>query len=429
LVSACGFAGEANIVRVMSVHRSKGLEFPVVFLADTARQFNLADLREAALLHPSYGFACQRRERGSMRQFPTIPMNAIRLQSAKSQLEEEMRCLYVALTRAREKLVITCAHRRGTVGKRLADLAQPISDGKLPPFLAASAKCPADWLMMSLLHHPDGEALREAANCRDLDLCDRGDSWNISTVNPDALQGEFAPVSESQAMLLPDEALIRELERRMSYQYPDEAQTLVPTKLAVSEAVKSMRSADYRFTARPRFLAGHSGALTPAERGQALHKFMQFASYENARDNLQSEIRRMETQEFLSKAEAGSLSQAKLRAFFGSELASRIFNSEHVMRELRFMSEFGQDKLCAVLPRMNENSRVVVQGVADCVLIEPDGAVIIDYKTDRVKDIHELAERYRAQLELYRGILSESLNMPVKSCVIYSFELSDAIEL
>jgi ATP-dependent helicase/nuclease subunit A len=193
----------------------------------------------------------------------------------------------------------------------------------------------------------------------------------------------------------------------------------VPTKLAVSEAAAGEGAAAYRFSNRPRFMGDYAGKLTPAERGQAMHKFMQFAGYESARDNLEGEIKRMKEQVFLSAAEVNSLSRPKLQKFFSSALANRIFKSQKVMRELRFMSEFGQDKWQGTM----------MQGVADCVFIEDGGAVIVDYKTDRVKDMHELLEHYRTQLEFYRDILSESLETPVKACILYSFWLSESFEL
>ncbi|MCL2068957.1 MAG: PD-(D/E)XK nuclease family protein, partial [Oscillospiraceae bacterium] len=283
----------------------------------------------------------------------------------------------------------------------------PPADGKLPAFLAGSAICPADWLMMALNH--------------------KQNPWKVSVIQPDLQktpEADRARVHTATA----DENLIRRIESRIAYCYPHIAQTLVPTKLAVSEAAKGERAMQHRFSARPRFIAGHSGSLTPAERGLAMHKFMQFSDWNNALDDLHGEIGRMRDQAFLSAAEIESLSPAKLRAFFKSGLAARIFKSEKVMRELRFMSEFGQDKLHGILENMDENCRVTVQGVADCVFTESGGngkyAVIVDYKTDRVKDMQELLERYRTQLELYREILCESLDVPVKECVLYSFELS-----
>jgi ATP-dependent helicase/nuclease subunit A len=155
-----------------------------------------------------------------------------------------------------------------------------------------------------------------------------------------------------------------------------------------------------------------------------MHKFMQFADYEAARDALDREIKRMRAQHYLTEMETESLSKARLRAFFQSTLASRIFSSPRVFRELKFMAEFGRKELSAFIDDMDEESLVAVQGVADCVFIEDGKAVIVDYKTDRVKTERELLDRYAVQLDFYRKILARSLDMPVKECVIYSFSLS-----
>jgi ATP-dependent helicase/nuclease subunit A len=227
---------------------------------------------------------------------------------------------------------------------------------------------------------------------------------------------------------MPDQALIGEVNRRMHGRNRIPARTLTPVKLAVSDAAAGEVNREYRFARRPRFLAGYAGALTPAERGSAMHKFMQFADYENARDHLEDEIARMRDNAFLTPAETESLSQQSLRKFFHGSLGKGMFQSARLLREVRFMAEFGQDKLVVALPQMDEKFPRVLQGVADAVFFEHGAAVVVDYKTDRVDSMEQLLERYRVQLELYRDILSESLDAPVKSAVLYSFALSDWIE-
>ena len=153
-----------------------------------------------------------------------------------------------------------------------------------------------------------------------------------------------------------------------------------------------------------------------------MHKFMQFADYAAARADSPREIARMRERQFLSPVECDSLDQHKLGAFFRSELAQRIFASEKVLRELKFAAECGHDMLGDLVDEIGD-SKVVLQGVADCVFVEDGQAVIVDYKTDRVQDAAELRRRYSAQLELYRRILGGSLGVPVKECVLYSFHL------
>lgn len=424
LRSANAISDGADMVRIMSVHRSKGLEFPVVILADMGKQFNLEDLRANTILHSRYGFACVRRDMAVFKQYPTVPIQAIRLEVQRSQLSEEMRILYVALTRAREKLILS-AVIKGDPGRKLKSLEGELLGGKLPPHLVGEAKCYADWFMMALLHHPSGKPLRERAGIDGLELVDDGNPWRITLIDDfggeeeDKAAAVFSPTAE------PDPALLVKLEQRAAWVYPYADQTTIPAKLAVSAVAKGSHDVSHRFTARPAFLIGEK--LTPAERGNAMHKCMQFMDYHAARVDLSAEIRRMKDGAFLSPLEVESLSERRLEKFFSSKLADRIFASEKVWRELKFMAEFGREELCEMIEGMDDAAKVVLNGVADCVFLEDGQAVIVDYKTDRVKAGEELRNRYRTQLELYRRILSGSLGLPIKECILYSFALSREI--
>ncbi|MCL2856616.1 MAG: helicase-exonuclease AddAB subunit AddA [Oscillospiraceae bacterium] len=425
-LTPAGLTGEGGVgVKVMSVHRSKGLEFPVVILAGTARQFNLQDLNRNTLLHSEYGFACVRREAGILKQYPTIPMQAIRLEARRSTLGEELRVLYVALTRAKEKLIIT-ACPRGNLGKKLGDLAGDIAGGGLNPREAEEARSPMDWLLMALLRHPDGGPLRELAGCKDLEPIAAYTPWHVEVVAPPEKACEAAKMAGISRIVPADPVLFSALQERLAWRYPHRDQISIPAKLAVSALGKRGNESLRRFGSRPRFMGER--ALTPAERGQAMHSFMQFANYSRARDDLPAEAERLGIGGFLTAAQIESLDLARLRTFFHSPLASRIFAAKEVMRELKFLGSCGEDILSQYLEGMDANSRVALQGVADCVFIEEDGAVILDYKTDRVQTLEQLAERYAFQLRLYRQILAQALSVPIKECILYSFALGAAVE-
>ena len=156
---------------------------------------------------------------------------------------------------------------------------------------------------------------------------------------------------------------------------------------------------------------------------------MQFADYQAAARDASGEIARMAREGFLSRQEADSIRPDRVRAFFSSRLAARIFSAKLVWRELRFLAEAGERELGAYSALFTNGGETAIQGVADCVFLEEDGAVVVDYKTDRVKTPDELRERYRVQLALYRNALTEALGVPVKECVLYSFALSCEIVL
>jgi ATP-dependent helicase/nuclease subunit A len=335
-----------------------------------------------------------------------------------------MRILYVALTRAREKLIISAAVR-GDLAKKLQSLEGGLQDGKLPPSLVGRARSCADWMLMALLRHASGAALRERAGLDDLATVDDGNPWQLY-IREDMADSETAEEApEKDYLAQPDKDLLAELEARIGWTYPYTAHTAIPAKLAVSAVAKGSHDISRRFAARPVFLSGQK--LTPAERGNALHKFMQYAEYDHARADLSGEIARMEAQAFLSPVEVESLARDKLAAFFASPLANRLFASPKVWRELKFMAEFGKEELGDTLVGMDDAARVVLNGVADCVFLEDGEAVIVDYKTDRVKSPEELVARYAAQVGLYRRILSRNLGLNVRECLLYSFSLSRAI--
>ncbi|MDR2908397.1 MAG: helicase-exonuclease AddAB subunit AddA [Oscillospiraceae bacterium] len=425
-LSPAGKAGEnSNAVKIMSVHRSKGLEFPIVFLAGTAARFNLNDLTRTALLHSRYGFACMRRDPVTAKQYPTVQMQAIRIEGRRSALSEELRVLYVALTRAREKLIVT-ACPRGNLGRKLASFSGELLGGRISPRAAEEAGCLADWMMMALLRHPDGLSLREKGECLGMELVNTCGRWRVEIIEQTE-KGEAGletrpPAREAK----PDEKLLARLKEDAAWAYPYAARTLIPAKLAVSDAARGEEADDYRFKRRPRFLAERG--LTGAEKGDAMHKFMQFSSYERAREDIEGEIARLLRQSFFTRAQADSLDRGRLRAFFEGALAKRIFAADRVMRELRFTGLCPPDTVGYAAGR-DDGSRIVLQGVADCVFIEKGSAVIVDYKTDRVASGEELAGRYRRQLDLYRAILSEALAEPIGECCLYSFYLGQEIIL
>lgn len=424
LTPASTLSEQANVVRIMSIHRSKGLEFPVVFLCDCAKQFNKEDLRSNTLLHSQLGFACMRRDFEKMIQFTTVPMQALRLEIERSMLSEELRILYVALTRAKEYLFLT-----GTITKvdeKLSgSVSEPDENGKLPSYLVRGASSYLDWILMAAVHHPHLAGILAGYG---IETCE------VETPAP--LQLEVVPVADeiqteededSLSSIQPDAEFADILKRRLAFCYPYEAQTRIPTKIAVSQLAKGDAAKSYRFARRPAFLL--KSGLTGAQRGNAMHKFMQFADYHAAAADVQSEIERMVQKGFLSKEEGDILSVQRLERFFKSSLAKRIFASEKVWRELRFLSEAGKETLGAYTDIFDAEGKTAIQGVADCVFLENGEAVIVDYKTDHVKSPEELVERYHVQLELYRKVLSESLNMPVKECILYSFSLSQEITL
>jgi len=402
-----------NVVKIMTMHRSKGLEFPICFVADCSKRFNTQDLNGATLLHSGLGFSCKYRDLETLQQYSTIPHEALKLEVKREALSEEMRILYVALTRAKEHLFISVAEKN--IQRKLSEAAGMVSPS-LPaaPFMVQGARSYSDWIFLAVVHHPACNGLREACGLPEVTVINDS-SMEVFIASP---INNFANAEEPQGLVSkPDKELLYRLRERSSFTYPDQPLTQTPTKLAVSDLAKQDGGGP-AVLKRPKFM--YEKGLSPVERGNAHHKFMQFADYGKARDNPQNEVARLVGLEHLTREEGDAIRIDNLRRFFHGELAGRIFQSPRVLRELKFIVAYGEE--C-------QGQQTMVQGVADCVFYEDDQLVIVDYKTDYVESAGELVARYGIQLSIYEKALAESLGVSIKELVIYSFSLGEAIDL
>ncbi len=428
LGEAPAFADTADAVRIISMHKSKGLEFPVCFVADCAKQFNRQDLNEPSLLHSALGFSCKRREPEVLKQYTTVPQEALRLEISKGMLSEEMRILYVALTRAREYLFITAAEKK--LDKKLVKLAENIGENvKMSPFAVQSAQSFSDWVLSAALRKKEAACLRELAGLDDACVLPDEAGWEVQIIAPtapDAAEPEMTEEAASVEIAVApvDEALLHRLRERMQKRYAFIQSVEIPTKLAVSDIAKQSAKAELR---APAFT--FTGGLTPAQKGSALHKFMQFADYARAGADLVDEVARMQRQSYLTPEEAAAIDKKKLAEFFSGALAKRMFASPRLMRELKFISQLPAGEYDPAGGNAGGEDTIVIQGVADCVFEEDGGLVIVDYKTDAAKSAEELVKRYALQLDYYKRALEKSLALPVKECILYSFSLGHPIAL
>ena len=420
LAPAGNTAFGANCVRIMSVHGSKGLEFPVVFLCGTGKRFNFDNRTDMPLLHPALGFACARRDPKTGIRFATVPQIALKHELRRLALAEEMRILYVALTRAKENLVITCAQKDPE--KYLSKLASDARAGrKLDPFAVSGAICEADWIFTSLLRHPDAKDLRLAAGLEETAIIWDETKWSFGIVSPEeeALENEK---TEEMIAADPDEELYLALKEREKWIYPFAASEKIPVKAGVSSLTHQEMHKKMLFAAKPTH-----GEFSGAERGTALHTFMQFCDFAAAKSNPAGEIKRLAERQFITEKQAKVIDPKKVSAFFESELYRRIENSPKVWRELRFFHALSAAELG--YEGASPEDKITVQGVADCVFEEDGKLVIVDYKTDFVEEIEELRERYASQLYMYRKLLSESLGKEVSETVIWSFRFGKELEV
>ena len=418
----------AEAVRIMSIHRSKGLEFPVVFLCDTSKRFNTQDLNSNMLLHSQMGFACCARDFKTRKQYPTVPMEAVKLELSRSQLSEEMRILYVALTRAKEKLVITMVQK--DLSKKIFGWTTAMNErGKLSPYVVRTAASFADWILMSMIFHPDFGDL-----CRENNCCPEGAGGPVNCrIIPTVCRIEEETQEEAGEELLlthvPQEEQLITIRELCRDSYPDKAAREIVTKLSVSQVVQKKGYQDAAFSREPAFLTRKdAGELSSAQKGTAMHAFLSRADHQRAQQNLKQEISRLCAEGYLTKAQGESLDTDQIQQYYSSPLFARISSAKQVRMEFPFQAQLGREDLEGVIPNIGEH-RITVQGVADLIFEEEDGLVLVDFKTDKAENPGILVYRYRSQLELYAKMIEILTHQKVKEKIIYSLYLGRQINI
>ncbi len=423
LPGAVGVSAGANVVRIMTIHKSKGLEFPVCILSGCSSIFNRRDETGNAVISSKGGLGLMRRDEKTFAQYPTICHCAVKNSLHIDTVSEEMRVLYVAMTRAKEKLIMISAFKN--VEKAMLKYASDIVPElkTITPFSASLASRYSDWLFTALLRHPDLEPLREAAGLG-YDLVLPADFRIKLTVE----RGHCAPQELPKEEKVGAEAsplLLKELEERFSWKYEYEPFSYVLSKRAASEVDKNFVDREYFAASRPSFL---SRGLSAAQRGIAVHSFMQYADYENAKRDLEGEIHAVFSRGLITERERDEIDRRQLSAFFESELCSRILKSSLVMREKKFTISVPVGEIYPELSHFNEE-RVMIQGIADCAFLEDGELVVLDYKTDRLESEEAFADKYSNQVKTYKKALELCTGYKVRQTLLYSFRLSKEIEI
>ncbi|MEG1153394.1 MAG: UvrD-helicase domain-containing protein [Ruthenibacterium sp.] len=407
-------------VSIMTIHRSKGLEFPICILADAAHKFNLRDTANPVLLHPTLGIGFNlRADAGDL--YSTAPHKAIRTAMRAEAVSEEMRILYVALTRAKDKLIVTFAHDKPF--SMLADMATMLAGtGGADAYSVSRQLCFANWLCIVALLHPDCDALRAGIGAATLPLLDTQSHMTAEVVRMSEPTDE-AKTEQFVRKAVPDTGLLSALLHNFAREDALLPLQTLPAKLSVS-ALSHKGAAP--ILARPAFL--YQEGLTAAERGTAQHAFLQFANFSDATHDLQKEIARLVAENYLDATLAQKLPLANITTFLQSPLAKRMQNAAELLREYDFITAIPA-KFVAELPPDLQYQPVLVQGIADAVLLNGKTAEIVDYKTDRGKTPAEFLAAYTGQLLLYRAAIEKRLGVAVTACTIYAFALHAEINV
>lgn len=448
LVDAAPGRGRPGCVSLMTIHRSKGLQFPAVFLADTSHKFNLGDVRSPVLLHRTLGMGLALRGAGGW--YPTLPRLALREQYKRETLSEEMRLLYVALTRAQDLLVMTAALDKPE--RQIEKLLPLLQANARAGFLQSAGKF-SDWLLAALLCHRAGGVLREAAGTQDPPALAAGGGALVVTLGdaaqyrPEEQTAQRAAAPEGEA----DPAVCAALAESFAWKYPAQDETRIPAKVSVTGVI---HRAENTALERPGFLS--AGGMTGAEMGTALHAFLQHADFAALaaalpqgagalREAVHAETHRQTALRLTAPETAAQLDEAQILTFLSGAAFARIRAAERVLREYDFITglpasavlaaQNGEPAQEAAEAGLTEKAgaapeaTVLVQGIADLILVFPDHLELLDYKTDRHKSEAELLAAYRPQLALYaRAIDRRFAPLRVTRRCIYSFALGRLIE-
>lgn len=411
----------ANAVRIMTIHKSKGLEFPVCFVAACEKTYGDFFNREDLIIASASGIGIKNNT--GFAKYDTLPRLAAKTETLIAEHSEELRVLYVALTRAKEKLIMlsSCADSTKALTSAAANLRQ---GSRVAPFTVTGFSSYGECMLTALLRHPDANALRMAAGI--------SQRFNLLCATP--LKAEIIKNYQSEALvreaveIQPDEEILAEIKARLGYEYPFAALGGVVAKQIASNLDAGEMQSEYFASRKPAFMS--KDKLTPAQRGTATHRFMQFADYAAASVDAAQELKRLVAGGMLTETEANAVDIKAVSAFFAGALAKRILKAEKVFKEYEFTFGIPVRELYPEVPENVAGSeKIIIEGVADCAFVENGRLIIVDYKTDRVASGDELKELYASQLGIYRRCLEQVIGLPVEQTLIYSFRLGKTVEI
>ncbi|MCQ2420707.1 MAG: UvrD-helicase domain-containing protein, partial [Clostridia bacterium] len=427
-------ASKRDCITIMSIHRSKGLEFPIVILSDLSHGINLQDSKAGVLSDAKLYFGTNVVHEEQRAFYASIAKQAISRKQTLQCVAEELRVLYVAMTRAKEMLIMTyCSGKlQSKLKKWNGALSEPLS-----PYVAASAGCLGDWILMAALCRTEAGELFAVSGPNDVSRV-HDDVWRIKAWSAAELRAQKPDSDGRFTDVQPMESLQEEAEQTICFSYPFEACKSVPSKLTATqikgripdlEAAENAEQPFDRLTMKwrkPDFCDARS--LSGREKGSANHLFMQYVRYENcvSEELLLQELERLVQEQFLRPEQAAAVDLRRIQTLFSSEFGKRILRAKNLQREFKFsvMEDAGR-----FFPAC-QSEKIMLQGVVDCFWIEDDGIVIVDYKTDFIKnDLPEKVEKYRPQVTAYASALGRIFNCPVKEVFLYFFSAGQAVEI
>ncbi|MGN0584327.1 MAG: 3'-5' exonuclease, partial [Ruminococcus sp.] len=420
-------------VMIKTMHGSKGLEFPFVFVCRTETEFSALDNMKKLVCTDSAMAGFRLRNPDTLEKYQSLPHMIIQEEKQKQQRSEEMRLLYVALTRARQKLFIPLRYGEKEK-KKTAFFGELLKNtDRIPESLVSGACSMSDWIWMSLMHRGDEklwELVPETAGTG-------GKVRAFEVLHINYTNDYIASANEIQPEKpLPSASLqtLRSIREHIDFEYSSEEQGQV-SLMSVS-AVSKADSPESLTLKRPRCIRDEKKRLTGAEHGTAVHSFFQYAVFSRAECDPMGELKNLWQSGFITEEQMKTVSFREIEPFFRSSIYERIKKSPLLYREKKFLirvsdldipeSIEGEDLKPLLLYR---NSGSMMKGIIDLAFLENDEFVLLDYKTDTASCEEELKEKYRMQLYIYSLALKQITGKNVKECLIYSTHFSREIKV
>ncbi|HSQ87548.1 helicase-exonuclease AddAB subunit AddA [Romboutsia sp.] len=459
--SAKTLGENANVVRIMSIHKSKGLEFPVVICSGMGKNFNTQDFKKNILYHHNLGYGPQVVDYERKISYPSIAKEALKSKINVENLSEEMRVLYVAFTRPKEKLIITGSTRN--IEKSLKTWSNGINGNEpISQYKILKGKGFLDWIMPAVLKHKDLENLRDISEI-DLDNIDNHSSkwsaklWYKEDVILDEKQQEekesMKDILESIDMEKPDSEYYEVIKEKLDFNYPYKACVTKPASISVTEIKKIQNThEDDEFTQqifnnqitlkKPLFMqeSENKDKITGAQKGTIVHLAMEILDFNkiNNVDEIKEQINSFIKKGIITEKQSTIINPYKIYKFFKSSLGKRMLASKFVKREQTIYAQIKMKDVYIYEDLINDDSTdkyddesLMLRGIIDAYFEEEEKIVIVDYKTDFVNEENkdEVVNRYRKQLDLYENVIEQLTGKEVKEKYVYLFGIDEEISI
>ncbi len=422
----------ADTVAVMTMHTSKGLEFPICFISGLGTPFNKQDRSRRLMIDPVMGMATYANESFGYNR-STAGIQAIKKKILAENANDEMRLLYVALTRAKNKNFLTAQYTNMFTANSF-DRIWEKTDYTLNEYALRSANTPMEWILSGYASHPAvfGErysfgmtGAEQAANLSLVGVAADDISADKNCGFSTVLSMDIVDVQNEEEQEIQNTQQKKEIcfdtaraQANLDYVYPNIAKTVLPMKVSVGEIAKAPHAVSLR---KPDFVKQQH--FSAAQKGTQMHLFAQHSDILLARTNLASEIERLHEKGIVDKK---LLNRKQIETFVNSPVATVMLNAEKIYKEKEFL--VSANARTVLTENSFEGEEILVQGVIDCLVMNGRNAVVIDYKTDRVENMDQLYQRYLKQLEMYRFAAESLYETDSVKCIIYSFYLGEYIE-